>query len=185
MSEAIAFSVEGKPRGKQRHRTGFGGRTYTPKQTVAAERAIAWAYKAAALSRPLMTGTVVLKVEAIFEVPKSWPKKLRADALAGLVPYSSKPDKDNIEKLVLDALNGVAWVDDSQVQPDTRRRYGEPARLEVYLVEVKAAEGLKSPAERRREKKVAEGMTTPKQRKKRYMDRPSASALVAIGRRTK
>lgn len=30
-------------------------------------------------------------------------------------PFTGKPDADNIVKLVLDALNGKAWHDDSQV----------------------------------------------------------------------
>lgn len=30
-------------------------------------------------------------------------------------PFTTKPDADNIAKLVLDALNGKAWRDDAQV----------------------------------------------------------------------
>lgn len=131
-----------------------------------------------------MTGTVKLSVEAVFAVPKSFPAKLRAAALAGEVAYTGKPDKDNIEKLVMDALNGVAWVDDSQIdRGPTVKRYGVPERVEVVVEELKAADGLKSPAERRREKKVAEGMTGAKPRKTRQNTRSPASELLAIGRR--
>lgn len=31
-------------------------------------------------------------------------------------PYTHKPDADNVAKAVLDALNGLAYEDDSQVQ---------------------------------------------------------------------
>ena len=33
----------------------------------------------------------------------------------GTVPVTVKPDADNIIKVVLDALNGLAWEDDRQV----------------------------------------------------------------------
>ena len=29
--------------------------------------------------------------------------------------HSSKPDRDNLDKAVMDALKGLAWIDDSQV----------------------------------------------------------------------
>lgn len=32
-----------------------------------------------------------------------------------LGPHAQRPDLDNLVKLVLDALNGVAWADDGQV----------------------------------------------------------------------
>lgn len=132
-----------------------------------------------------MTGTVEISIEAVFSVPKSWNAKLRAAALAGEVEFTGKPDRDNIEKLVLDALNGVAWVDDCQVNrgAPVRRRYGEPERIEVRVVEHKSAEGLKSPAERRREAKVASGMVGAKRPKRRAARNSDASALLAIGRR--
>ena len=183
--DSVAFTVPGKPRGKQRHATNrFTGRNFTPKQTVAKEREIAQLYRLAARGVPLMTGTVRLKVEAVFAVPKSWATVMREAALEQMLTYTGKPDADNILKLVMDALNGVAWVDDSQVHPEKPiRRYGEPERVEVWLEHVQAADGLKSPAERRREKKVASGMVTPKSSKRRAKRNLSASKLLAIGRR--
>lgn len=179
----VAFTVEGRPRGKQRHRSTKAGRQFTPKQTAEAERAIAWAYKAAAKALPLMTGTVRLDVEAVFRVPKSWSAADRHAALSQEFEYTGKPDADNILKLVKDALNGVAYVDDSQVHPNQPvRRYGEPERIEVRLREEKA-QGRKSPAERRREKKVASGMVGAKAPKRRLERNSSASELLAIGKR--
>lgn len=32
-----------------------------------------------------------------------------------IVEHTKKPDKDNLEKAVKDALTGIVWVDDSQV----------------------------------------------------------------------
>ena len=35
--------------------------------------------------------------------------------LSGLISPTKKPDVDNVIKIILDALNGFAWHDDSQV----------------------------------------------------------------------
>ena len=56
----------------------------------------------------------------------------------GCVPYTVKPDLDNVCKLVLDALNGVAWADDAQVvsiyaNKLPRVAQGAPARTEVQV----------------------------------------------------
>jgi Holliday junction resolvase RusA-like endonuclease len=157
----IHFRVEGRPRGKGRPRFNRKtGTAITPKGTAEAERAVAKACRLAMGSAPIMTGTVELTIEAVFRVPSSWPNARRAAALAGEIEYTGKPDRDNIEKLVMDALNDVAYIDDAQVNrgPPVVRRYGEPERTEVTVREIKAAdEAHKSPAERRREVKALTG----------------------------
>lgn len=183
---SVSFTVEGKPKGKARHRTTRSGHTYTPAATKAAEREIAWTFRKVAGRCPIMTGAVALNVEAVFRVPKAWSWRMREEALEGKIPFTGKPDADNILKLVMDALNGVAWVDDSQVHPEKPiRRYGEPERTEVTLVEQKSSGTLKSPAERRREAKVASGMVGAKRRPRRNTAHSSASELLAIGKRLK
>lgn len=185
MTARFSFSVDGKPRGKGRPRTSpFGGRPYTPAKTVAAEKEIATLARVAMGPLKLMTGTVRLDIEAVFEVPRSWSAKLRQAALAGELEYTGKPDRDNIMKLVMDALNGVAWLDDAQVNKGpVVRRYGYPARTEVTVEELEAANGLKSPAERRREQKLASGMVAPKRRKKPRKAGSVACEELAIGKR--
>lgn len=54
---------------------------------------------------------VVMYVDFLFLQPKSWSKKKKSETLW----HTSKPDIDNIQKGVKDALNGIAYVDDSQV----------------------------------------------------------------------
>lgn len=177
--------VPGRPKGKGRARFNpKGGPPITPKATVAAELEIATEYRIAARATPIMTGTVTLSVEAIFRVPTSWRKSLRAAALAGEVEYTGKPDRDNLVKLYMDALNGVAWVDDAQVnRGPIIRRYGAPERVEVTVEETKAEDRVKSPAERRREVKVASGAELRPKRKKRAPRGPTACEDLAIGRR--
>lgn len=52
---------------------------------------------------------VRVRVETYSELPKSRPKKVQSEE------DTYKPDIDNVIKLVLDALNDVAWTDDAQV----------------------------------------------------------------------
>ena len=47
---------------------------------------------------------------------------------------SRKPDVDNIEKAVLDALNGIAYKDDSRVfRTGCVKYYGSEPRLEIRM----------------------------------------------------
>lgn len=66
-------------------------------------------------------------------IPKSWPKKRRADALAGRVAPTGKPDVDNLLKTV-DALNGVVWADDAQVaDARVRKVFSEKPALNIRI----------------------------------------------------
>jgi Holliday junction resolvase RusA-like endonuclease len=190
----VAFTVIGKPKGKGRAKFTRTGRPYTPKATVQAESDIAWEFKLAARNRAvetgvpfkIMTGTIRLTIIATFNIPPSWSKKDREAALSGEMDYTGKPDRDNIEKLVADALNGVAWMDDAQVGkgPPVVRRYGTGERIEVVVEEIEAV-GRKSPSERRREAKAEKGPGIRKARIKRPSTAPMDRVEHAIGRRLK
>lgn len=48
-----------------------------------------------------------------------------------------KPDIDNVVKAVLDALNGVAYRDDTQViELHVRKSYSEKPRVEVCIEKI-------------------------------------------------
>ena len=50
---------------------------------------------------------------------------------------AKKPDIDNIAKAVLDALNSVAYRDDTQiVELQIRKQYSEKPRLEICMEEL-------------------------------------------------
>lgn len=136
----ITFEVPGEPRGKGRPRfSSYGGRvhTRTPDETVLYENQIKFAYKQATnrffeSGRPLM-----LTIYAIQAVPKSASKKKQAAMLDGLIRPTKKPDWDNIGKVVCDALNGIAYADDTQIV-DGRvvKKFGERPRLVIMLDEL-------------------------------------------------
>jgi Holliday junction resolvase RusA-like endonuclease len=134
----IAFTVPGKPLGKGRPRftRAGGGRAFTPQKTVNAESLIAlFASQAMAGQAPFGQGEpLTCSVVATFAVAESWAKKKKAAALAGNLFPTGKPDGDNLAKMVGDALNGVAWHDDSQVvEWRIVKRYGEAPELRVEV----------------------------------------------------
>ena len=136
MSHVNTFTItvpfakgKGRPRFNRK-----SGRVYTPQQTYEAEREIAKAWqKASVLCAPR---DVPVKVEIVVrrQLPKTTPKWVISE------PDLKKPDLDNIEKLVLDGLNGVAYEDDSQVielharkEPRQRRETDEMEIAVTYL----------------------------------------------------
>ena len=57
--------------------------------------------------------------------------------LNGELLPAKKPDIDNIAKTVLDALNSVAYRDDTQVvELQLRKQYSEKPRVEIYMEEL-------------------------------------------------
>ena len=139
IKHTVQFSVPGKPIGKQRPRvTTRGGfaRAYTPKETVEYENRIRTSYRC--ISGGKLSGPVFASIEGIFPIPKSASKKEKELMLSGSIPYTKKPDCDNIAKSVLDALNTIAYDDDSQVcKLMVSKTYGEIPKVNVYLEEIK------------------------------------------------
>lgn len=133
----IAFIVPGQPQGKGRPRVGKVGphvRMFTPAKTVAYEGLIAHAAQAAMAGRAPLEGPVELRLQIECAVPASWSKRKQAQALAGELLPTTKPDVDNVEKAVCDGLNGVAWRDDVQVTDVIKRkRYSETPCVRVDI----------------------------------------------------
>ena len=128
---AITFSVVGRPVPWARAGTNKG-RHYTPPAQAAHMKALAWAAKAAG-AKP-QAGAVDLEAAFILEPPASWSKKAKAAALVGLVRPTSAPDASNYTKILEDALNGIAWLDDAQVVSlRVSKSYG-PQALTVVTV---------------------------------------------------
>ncbi|MEG2395214.1 MAG: RusA family crossover junction endodeoxyribonuclease, partial [Ruthenibacterium sp.] len=67
-------------------------------------------------------------------IPKSYPKKKAALCCQNIIRPTCKPDMDNVVKVVADALNGIAYHDDSGiVEMRIAKRYGNPERLVVRI----------------------------------------------------
>ena len=75
-----------------------------------------------------------------FGIPTSWKKEKRIKASQGRIrPTVRNGDIDNMIKAILDANNGLLWVDDSIITDlSARKRYtGELARVVIKITEVK------------------------------------------------
>lgn len=131
----IEFEVPGKPRGKGRPRFCKSGFAYTPHETRAYENLIIKAYKDKHNGMAFAKGKALkINITAVFEPNKSDSRNIVEKKLNGEIKPTIKPDCDNIEKVVCDALNGVAYYDDSQiVKTICRKTYGEKACIQVEL----------------------------------------------------
>ncbi len=69
-------------------------------------------------------------IRASFLVPQSWSQKRKREA----VWKTSKPDADNLAKLVKDSLNKIVFRDDAQVcELTVQKRYGVCSELVVTV----------------------------------------------------
>ena len=146
------FTIYGDPIGKGRPKfSTFNGfvKTYTPKDTMNYESKVISAFKSQCsgdMYEPHRE--LVAKIVAYFKIPKSgysFHKKTNTMDLnkqgqgmaLGAIRPTKKPDCDNIAKIVLDALNGIAYYDDSQIYLlKVEKRYSEEPRVEVEIYEI-------------------------------------------------
>lgn len=106
------------PTPKGRPRFTSHGRAYTPAATMKAEKEVADKLRLAAIGWGGVwpkTGPLAVEVDFIMPVPQSWSKKKKQQAHNGDLWHTGRPDVDNLLKLVLDAANGVLWIDDAQI----------------------------------------------------------------------
>lgn len=154
------FTKDGVPRAKGRARAVPGQhpngelfvRLITPADTREAEAAIRAAFRRKFPDHKPFTGPVLLRFTAVFETPRSFNRALKEAAKRGTLMATRKPDKDNIEKLIVDALNGVAFVDDQQVMGGGMKRYGSPARIEISFEPLDSPDVPATPGQKRTEK---------------------------------
>ncbi len=88
---------------------------------------------------------VPLRVDVTFVFPR--PKTIRRNGRTARVPVvgprivkATVPDRDNLDKAVLDALKGIAWTDDGQVADGRLRKFyaasGEQPHVAVRIREI-------------------------------------------------
>lgn len=127
----LRFTVPGAPVPWQRARQN-GKRFFTDPKVQAYKDEVAIRAKAAG-AKPFES-PCTLVITAVMPIPTSWSARRRQEALEGQIKHTVKPDWDNLGKGISDALNGVAWKDDSQVYwSNVRKTYGENPRTEVTI----------------------------------------------------
>jgi Holliday junction resolvase RusA-like endonuclease len=70
-------------------------------------------------------------------VPKSYSKKRTEACLSGLERPIKKPDWDNVAKSICDAINGIVYIDDTQiVDAHVTKVYAANAGVDVGIKEI-------------------------------------------------
>jgi Holliday junction resolvase RusA-like endonuclease len=109
---------------------------YTPAKQIEYENWVRLCYQEAYPNEKPMEGPIIAHVDVYMRVPKSASKKKREAMLAGEIKPTKKPDLDNCVKQ-LDALNGVAFADDSQiVEILARKIFAEEDSMSITLTEL-------------------------------------------------
>lgn len=103
MTRIIEFDIPGIPVAKGRPRV-YHGHGVTPERTRLAEQHVKNAFQAQYPDFTPLEGRLVL-------VAHFWMGK------------NGRPDLDNLEKLVMDALNGLAYHDDEQIEAKHSQRH--------------------------------------------------------------
>ena len=136
---SCCFEIEGKIKGKGRPRfTKFGNfvKTYTPTDTASYENLIKVQFRITC-GKWYSELPLKMKITAIHGIVKSATKKDRAKMLSGELYPTKKPDADNITKIICDALNGIAYKDDTQVVDlEVKKIYGEVEKVIVEIEEL-------------------------------------------------
>ena len=112
----------------------WGAYVPTSKQAAKVKAYVASTLTSADL--PLLYGPLLLIVTYYLPMPKS--TRSRKDAIEGL-PHDKRPDGDNLDKFLCDALTGVLWADDSRIVVHVRRKLYTQAtkgRTVVYCKEL-------------------------------------------------
>lgn len=131
VTDVFELWVPGDPvaKGRPRLTTNAQGRpiAYTPAKTKDYENKVGYFAFQQMLEQRIERLTCPVSLDLVFTlpIPSSWSNKRTQGAIAGRIAHTKKPDLDNLEKLIKDALNGVLWTDDKLVIESTKcKRYG-------------------------------------------------------------
>ena len=134
----VTFVIHAPPIGKIRHRSMVlpNGmiHNYNTKKNTDYEKLVKTEFKKQC-PHTYFDGEIEVIINAYFPIPKSWNKRKQKEALEGIFRPIVKPDVDNISKIVLDSLNGVAFDDDKSVTDlHIHKWYSNEPRVEVTII---------------------------------------------------
>lgn len=131
------FEVIGDIKGKARPRVNtYTCKAYTPTNTKDYELLVKQYFKIKYPRFVPLENRLAVKIVATFKVPKTTTKKDREQIEKGLISPTKKPDIDNIVKIILDALNQMAFKDDTQITKlEVEKVYGEEEKVYVAIEE--------------------------------------------------
>ena len=119
----ISFAVYGQPKGKARPRMCRNGHVYTPAETVSYEHRVQAAFLSVVGKVNPRDDLCRVVINAYFQAPKTIRKMRALIKETDYIACGTRPDCDNCGKIILDALNGLAWTDDARVWELTVRKW--------------------------------------------------------------
>lgn len=129
------ITIAGEPVAKGRpkfRRIGNYVTTYTPTKTKNNETKIGYIAKSAGIKPIPKDIPVIIRLMFYMPIPKSLSKKKQIELDDKF--HLKKPDVDNLSKLCLDSLNGIAWDDDSQIiHLEATKKYSSDPRTEIII----------------------------------------------------
>ena len=137
LSMIYEFEIPGKITGKGRPRVNTTTAiAYTPAKTKEYEDLVKQYFIIKYRKIEPLQGRIAVTIIADFGVPKNTSKKQREDILKGMISPTKKPDIDNIAKIILDALNKLAFKDDNQITKlIIEKQYAEEEKVKVKIEE--------------------------------------------------
>lgn len=130
----IYLEIPGEPVAKGRARITKRGIAYTPAKTKNYEVLVQELFIIS--KQGFLEGPLKADIKAYFTISQSKSKKQKEQMAAGEIKPTRRPDLDNVAKSVLDALNGLAYNDDSQiVELNISKQYSDRPRLELTIRE--------------------------------------------------
>jgi crossover junction endodeoxyribonuclease RusA len=90
---------------------------YVTKEARQYQEAVGWILRGAGVREPI-TGRVRVDLQLHPHCPQDWKTRMRKDPLTW-ADTVQRLDLDNCRKVLIDALSGIAIVDDNQVWKDT------------------------------------------------------------------
>ncbi len=131
------FEVIGEIKGKARPRLNtYTGHIYTMKGTADYENLVRQYFVIKYPKYVPLENRVHVKIVAYLKIPKNMTKKDRKLVEEGTLSPIKKPDIDNIVKIILDALNKIAFKDDNQITKlEIEKFYAEEEKVYVKIEE--------------------------------------------------
>ena len=130
----LTLTIPGEPVAKGRPRF-YNGHAITPAKTVNYETLVKEMW-AVTHGQQMLDGELCASLTAFFAIPSSKSKAEKKRMLEGIVRPVKRPDLDNVIKCVLDACNGIAYKDDSQIVTVVAEKfYSDTPRLELEIWE--------------------------------------------------
>lgn len=131
----ILFKIPGEPVAKARPRATKWG-VYTPQKTVSYETLVQEMYSIT-YGQTMLKGGLEVDIKLFFKIPNSASRQKKKLMEDGKIRPIKKPDLDNCLKIITDALNGIAYGDDSQiVYAAVSKFYSDVPRAEVCITQL-------------------------------------------------